>query len=129
MSSVLFVVLLKYLLRSIPNQSLQAKSSNVQSSTAGPLARSVEDAAYLLNAMVGVDEVDVATLLARGHIQEDYTKFVNPAGLQGKRLGFVSQMSDRYSEAQLEIFERVKGEMKDHGAEIVEIHDIQVLRS
>ena len=92
--------------------------------TAGPLARCVADAAYLLNAMVGIDETDVATLLARGNLQEDYTKFVNPAGLKGKRLGFVSQMNDRYSEAQLAIFERVKGEMRDHGAEVVEIHDI-----
>ena len=92
--------------------------------TAGPLARCVADAAYLLNAMVGIDETDVATLLARGNLQEDYTKFVNPAGLKDKRLGFVSQMNDRYSEAQLAIFERVKGEMRDHGAEVVEIHDI-----
>ncbi len=53
--------------------------------TAGPLALNVEDAAYLLNAMVGIDKDDAATHSAVGHMEKDYTDFVNPEGLKGKR--------------------------------------------
>jgi len=92
--------------------------------TAGPLALCVEDAAYLLNSMVGIDEQDSATLNAEGHFEADYTKFINPKGLQGKRMGFVTQMDERFTSEKLEIMKRVMKEMTENGAEVVVISDI-----
>jgi amidase len=59
--------------------------------TAGPLARTVADAAILLGALVGVDSSDDATARAGDHIQSDYTKFLDTDGLRGKRIGVARQ--------------------------------------
>lgn len=55
--------------------------------TAGPMARCVRDAALLLGAMAGADPEDPATAAARGHLQPDYTAFLDPEGLRGARIG------------------------------------------
>lgn len=52
--------------------------------TAGPMARTVADAAVLLTALVGADKRDDTTARAR---QQDYTKFLNADGLRGTRIG------------------------------------------
>ncbi len=57
--------------------------------TAGPMARSVSDAAALLGAMVGVDPSDKASRASKGKYRTDYTKFLDPSGLKGARLGIV----------------------------------------
>ena len=57
--------------------------------TAGPMARTVRDAAMLLGAMAGLDPKDAATEASRGKAVEDYTRFLDPAGLKGARLGVV----------------------------------------
>jgi amidase len=56
---------------------------------AGPLARTVTDAAKMLNVLVGYDRDDPATAWSVGNTntQEDYTKFLRAKGLQGKRIG------------------------------------------
>jgi amidase len=55
--------------------------------TAGPMTRTVADAALLLNALTGVDPRDRATQTSRGKSQADYTRFLDPAGLRGARIG------------------------------------------
>jgi len=58
--------------------------------TAGPMARTVADAAVLLGAMTGVDERDEATRASLGHrgkAVSDYTRFLDPNGLKGARIG------------------------------------------
>lgn len=55
--------------------------------TAGPMCRTVADAATLLGAMTGVDERDAATKASRGKALTDYTKFLDPAGLKGAKIG------------------------------------------
>jgi len=55
--------------------------------TAGPMARTVKDAAILLSILAGVDADDTSTLNSKGKIEPDYTKFLDANGLQGKRLG------------------------------------------
>jgi amidase len=55
--------------------------------TAGPMARTVRDAALLLGAMAAVDARDAATADARGHIEADYTRFLDANGLKGARIG------------------------------------------
>ena len=54
--------------------------------TAGPMARSVSDAAILLNALAGIDERDPVTRGSAGHVT-DYTRFLDKGGLQGARIG------------------------------------------
>jgi amidase len=55
--------------------------------TAGPMARTVKDAALLLGAMAGVDPDDPATAAAQDHLHKDYTAFLDPDGLRGARIG------------------------------------------
>ncbi len=57
--------------------------------TAGPMARTVADAAALLGAMVGPDKQDAITADAHKKGTKDYTKFLDPNGLKGARLGLV----------------------------------------
>jgi amidase len=54
---------------------------------AGPLARTVTDAAKMLNVLIGYDPDDPATAWSVGNTAEDYTKFLEANGLQGKRIG------------------------------------------
>lgn len=59
--------------------------------TAGPMARSVTDAALLLGAIAGVDPADPATAASEGHIAPDYTTFLAPDALAGRRIGVLRQ--------------------------------------
>lgn len=56
--------------------------------TAGPMARTVTDAAILLNAIAGEDPRDPATAALKSKPIQDYTKFLNANTLKGKRIGF-----------------------------------------
>lgn len=55
--------------------------------TAGPMARTVADAAILLGALTGVDAADPATTASQGKALADYTKFLDANGLNGARIG------------------------------------------
>jgi amidase len=55
--------------------------------TPGPMARTVRDAALLLSAMAAADPKDTATADAQAHAV-DFTKFLSPDGLKGKRIGY-----------------------------------------
>lgn len=55
--------------------------------TAGPMTRTVKDAAILLSALTGVDEQDPVTRQSQGKAQPDYTKFLDANALKGKRIG------------------------------------------
>lgn len=57
--------------------------------TAGPMARSVTDAAILLEAMIGYDETDAVTAAAQEQGEPDLAGMLNVNGLQGKRIGIV----------------------------------------
>jgi len=57
--------------------------------TAGPMARTVRDAALLLGALTGVDPLDSATAAGSGRSFTDYTRFLVPGGLRGARIGVV----------------------------------------
>lgn len=60
--------------------------------TAGPMARTVADAAALLTAMRGVDTADPATADSAEHVT-DYTRALQPGALRGKRIGIVRQLA------------------------------------
>ncbi|MFV8360832.1 amidase [Flavobacterium sp. LS1P3] len=55
--------------------------------TAGPMARTVTDAAILLGAITAIDEDDSVTLESKGKAQKDYTTFLDINALKGKRIG------------------------------------------
>jgi amidase len=55
--------------------------------TAGPLARTVRDAAVLLGVMAGPDAADAASAAVGQRFESDYTRFLDPDGLRGARIG------------------------------------------
>lgn len=59
--------------------------------TAGPMARTVHDAAILLGALSGQDSRDAATSAGVDKIHRDYTQFCDPNGLRGARIGIARQ--------------------------------------
>jgi amidase len=61
--------------------------------TAGPMARSVADAAALLGPLTGVDPRDGATNASLGKGATSYEKFLDPAGLKGARIGVARDLA------------------------------------
>jgi amidase len=88
--------------------------------TAGPMARTVRDAAILLAACAGVDSQDNYTAASQGKAQADYTKFLDVNGLKGKRIGVEKDglKTTSYMDA---LFREAIELMKSKGAEIVEV--------
>lgn len=91
--------------------------------TSGPMARTVRDAAILLGAMAGADQEDSATAGSQGRSFPDYTKFLDPAGLKGARLG-VARKYFGFNDAVDQLMDTLVGEMKRAGAEIIDPADI-----
>jgi len=60
---------------------------SVTQDTAGPMTRTVRDAAILLGAGIGVDEADAVTKESLGKSLSDYTPYLIKDGLKGKRIG------------------------------------------
>jgi amidase len=87
--------------------------------TPGPMARTVRDAAILLGAMVGVDPRDPATNASAGKSQADYTKFLDPHGLKGARLG-VERKFFGGNAATDHLIEDCLKLLKSEGAELVD---------
>ncbi|MCF6465445.1 amidase [Clostridium sp. Cult2] len=58
--------------------------------TAGPIMRTVEDTAKVLDIIAGYDPIDPATAWSIGHIPKSYTKYLRKDGLQGKRIGILN---------------------------------------
>ncbi len=65
--------------------------------TAGPMARTVHDVAILLSAMAGVDPQDPTTTVPERKADADYTRFLDPAGLRGARLGIARKFFENNS--------------------------------
>ncbi len=87
--------------------------------TAGPMARTVTDAAIMLGAMVGRDKRDPITTAADKNAAKDYTKFLDANGLKGARLGLVMQFTTR---PELKEFYRPLIEkLRDAGATLIDV--------
>jgi amidase len=93
---------------------------SVTQDTAGPMARTVQDAAILLGALTGVDQADPASSGLEEKIIKDYTVYLDRGGLKGKRIGI--------EKSYLKKNEKVDGllsaaieHLKGQGAEVIEI--------
>jgi amidase len=87
--------------------------------TAGPMTRTVRDAAILLGALTGVDPRDPATAASAGKSQTDYTQFLDADGFKGARIG-VTRSFPGFEPRVIALFNRAIEVMKSGGATIVD---------
>ena len=88
--------------------------------TAGPMARTVRDAAILLSAMTGIDADDPASVAAPGTVS-DYTANLAADGLQGRRIGVLRSYTGAGSNPQVEaLFEDSIAVLREQGADITD---------
>jgi amidase len=87
--------------------------------TAGPMTRTVRDAALLLNALAGVDPRDKATTVAARHLQADYAAGLEAGGLAGKRIGVARKLAG-FSDRVDALFTRALDVLKQQGAVLVD---------
>lgn len=92
--------------------------------TAGPMARTVTDAAILLGVMAGTDPRDASTASRRGAPAMDYTRFLDAGGLKGARIGVARRRYTGYSTHADAAFEVALRAMAGLGAVIVDPADI-----
>jgi len=96
---------------------------SVTQDSIGPMTRTVRDAAILLSAIAGPDQADPATADAAKYAEKDYTRFLDPDGLRGARIGVArnlfgtSVVADRTIGLALDV-------MRSAGAVLVDPADI-----
>ena len=95
--------------------------------TAGPLARTVQDAAILLGLLTGIDTTDSKSKESEGRYLTDYTKFLNTGGLKGKRIGIEKKKHENQFLNLL--LDHAKILMKEQGAEIIELDYLDKLNT
>lgn len=91
--------------------------------TAGPMTRTVTDAAILLGALCGIDDKDTITRNSLGKSFSDYTKFLDKDGLKGKRIGIDKSFLKKHESVDAIINDALE-QMKTAGAIIIEIEPI-----
>jgi Asp-tRNA(Asn)/Glu-tRNA(Gln) amidotransferase A subunit family amidase len=103
---------------------MPAKPAN---DTLGPITRTVEDAAIVLDVIAGYDPNDPMTAYAVGQIPDTYTAFLRNDGLQGTRLGVIRDPMDAKTDTASEDYRKVRTvidaavrDLHSFGAEIVE---------
>ena len=88
--------------------------------TAGPMARTVRDAAVLLGALTGVDPADGITRESQGKALQDYTRFLDANGLAGKRIGIEQSLLQGH-EGVVGAYRQAIEVLKKQGATVVEV--------
>src|SRR5450432_4341503 len=88
--------------------------------TAGPMTRTVQDAAILLGAGIGVDEADRVTKASAGKSLNDYTPYLTRDGLKGKRIGIEKSHLQGNSDL-VALLRTAMTSMEAQGATMVEI--------
>jgi amidase len=92
--------------------------------TAGPMARTVADAAILLGALAGEDPDDRATAASRGRVAPDYRRFLEGKGLAGARIGVMRKKVYGLSPDADRLFDAALEEMRRQGAVLVDPADV-----
>lgn len=93
--------------------------------TAGPMARSIEDLAITLGALTGIDPRDPVTQESEGKVLSDYAAALDPAGLEGARIG-VARNFFGFHPVVDEIMEESINALKDLGAEIIDPANLEI---
>jgi amidase len=91
---------------------------------AGPMCRTVRDAAILLSALTGVDPEDSATVASGGKAQSDYSRYCDSNGLKGARIG-VARKYFGFNDAVDALMEESLDVMKRQGATLIDPADIE----
>jgi len=91
--------------------------------TAGPMARTLTDAAICLSALTGIDSTDTKTLASANKIQNEYTQFLKTDGLKGKKIGIYTAPLGRHYKVDT-VFNQAVAYIKSQGAEVIEIDKI-----
>ncbi len=94
--------------------------------TAGPMARTVTDAAILLGALTGIDTEDRITEESEGKHEKDYTIFLDSKGLSGKRIGVEKSLLKGH-EGIDELLQQSLAIMRENGATVVEVDFLKKL--
>jgi amidase len=99
---------------------------NFLADIAGPMTRTVEDAAVVLQVIAGPDRADPITLTSEGHIPTSYLPFLKEDALKGVRLGVLHAAYDRPTADPevIAVFKNALRELKAAGAEIVDPADV-----
>ncbi|HEY7198735.1 MAG TPA: amidase, partial [Candidatus Dormibacteraeota bacterium] len=92
--------------------------------TVGPMGRTVADAAAVLGALVGVDPRDPATAASAGKFFTDYTRFLDPNGLRGARIGVIRQVFAGFQDKADAVYNAAIEAMRRAGATIVDPADL-----
>ena len=92
--------------------------------TAGPMARSVRDAAILLGVLAGADPADPATAASTGRTLEDYTAGLGAGALRGARLGVIRGAAAGYHPASDRLVDAALDAMRSAGATVVDSLDL-----
>lgn len=93
--------------------------------TVGPMARSVADAAVLLGAIAGVDGRDPSTAAAQGHVQRNYSAFLDSNGLAGARIGVPENLLFLQDEDKQALWEAALDTLRAQGATVVSLEMTQ----
>jgi amidase len=93
---------------------------------AGPMCRTIRDAAILLGALTGVDPDDSATAASEGKGRTNYSQYCDPNGLKGARIG-VARKYFGFNDAVDALMEQSLDVMKKQGATLVDPADIETL--
>src|SRR6185436_4089635 len=93
---------------------------SVSQDTAGPMARTVSDAAMMLTAMAGVDAADPSGPAAQGKVAADYSTFLKADALKGKRFGVVRQAMGYHPDVDASMMKAVEA-IKAAGGEVVDV--------
>ncbi len=94
--------------------------------TAGPMARTVRDAAIMLGALAGVDPEDNATTVKERKASTDYTQFLDANGLKGARIGVVRKYFGFLPQVDA-VMEEALDALKKNGAVVVDPVVIETL--
>lgn len=94
--------------------------------TAGPMARTVEDAAILLGALTGIDADDPATRAQEGRFAADYAAGLDPDALRGARIGVVRSYFG-FLDSVDALAERALRALSDAGATVIDPVEIPTL--
>jgi len=91
----------------------------------GPLARTVRDLAYALDATVGFDPADETTRLGAGNVPETYLAALDARGLAGARLGLAPALLDEGDAGRpvRDVIERAVGDLERLGATVVTVEE------